>query len=88
MVLVIASFDGSMPGSLEYRSSSAASDSRRLLDVENCLNEGRRRSDSNLVVGEARARAQGVRSNRGSDIVGSVYAGTMRRSRDGEDLSI
>lgn len=85
MVLVTASFDGSIPGSLEYRSSSAASDSNRLLEVENCLKEGRSRSDSNVVVGEARARAQGVRSNRGSDIL-TVYTGTMGGSRDGKNL--
>ena len=68
IVFVTSSCAGSIPGSFEYRSSSAASDSCRLLDVENSLYEGSSRCDSDLNVDDLRARAQGVRSSRGSDI--------------------
>ena len=68
IVLVTSSLPGSMPGSFEYRSSSTASDSCRLLDVENSLYEGSSRRDSALDVDEVNVRAQGERTSRGSNI--------------------
>ena len=58
-----------MPGSLEYKSSSTARASSRLLEVEKCLYEGSSRSESCLNEVEVSERAQGLRISRGSDIV-------------------
>lgn len=62
-----------MPGSLEYRSSSAVSASSRVLDVEKFLCEGSSRSESCLNVDEVSTRAQGLRSSRGSDMVCDLF---------------
>lgn len=84
IVSVSSSLPGSMPGSFEYMSSWSTKASRLLSDVENGLYEGSSRTASDLNVEEARARAQGVRRSRGSDISIWVAAGFIEKALKGK----
>lgn len=69
IVSVTSTLDGSIPGSLDWRSSSSARASSLLRDSENCLDASDIRVEDGVNVAFVRLRAQGVRNSRGSDMV-------------------